>query len=268
MLLRDIDLRVRPGQTLGIVGVSGSGKSTLARLIMALDTPDAGQVLFDGQDLHQLSAEDLRVARRGFQMIFQDPNSSLNPRMNVGAIVAEPLQALMPELSIGQQRGRVAEALEHVGLRASAATRFPYELSGGQRQRVAIARAIVTRPRLIVADEPVSALDVSVQAQVLNLLMRLQQQLGMSYVLISHDLAVVSHMCDEVLVLHDGQIIEHGTPRQIIGSALDPHTKALVAAASHIDPGAARRRRTERLLAQLQQQSAMNSVPASGANTL
>lgn len=269
-ILEGIDLHVPPGKTLGIVGESGSGKSTLARILMALDTPTSGQVYFNGQDLHQLSAADLRTQRRHFQMVFQDPSGSLNPRMPVGVIVAEPLQALGAVFTRAQQRLRVAQALEQVGLRVSDAQRWPHEFSGGQRQRIAIARAIVTRPRLIVADEPVSALDASVQAQVLNLMLQLQQNFGISYVLISHDLAVVSHMCDEIIVMHEGRIVERGTPRQITQAAHDPQTRALLAAMTRIEPGAARQRYALRQLhaqGQLQPEVAqtLTIAPASAA---
>ncbi len=193
---------------MGIVGESGSGKSTIARLVMALDTPTSGSVqLLEGRDLHALPKAELRTARRDFQMVFQDPYGSLDPRQTVARIVAEPLEALA-ETSRAVQRERAGEALAAVGLRTTDLDKYPHEFSGGQRQRIAIARALITRPKLIVADEPVSALDVSVQAQVLNLMQDLQQQFGISYLLISHDLAVVNHLCDEVCVLWQGMIVE------------------------------------------------------------
>lgn len=244
--LRDVDLTLYAGRSLGIVGESGSGKSTLARLIMALDTPTSGQVLLDGQDLHALPAAQLRQARRDFQMVFQDPYAALNPRRTIGWSVAEPLAALGP-LPQDEVHERVAQALEQVGLRAQDAQRYPHAFSGGQRQRIAIARAIITRPRLIVADEPVSALDVSVQAQVLNLLLQLQQEFGMAYVIIGHDLSVIHHMCDEVLVLCQGQVVETGPSQQLLRAAKDPYTQALLRAVPGIAPGAARQRRAERL---------------------
>jgi ABC-type microcin C transport system duplicated ATPase subunit YejF len=181
---------VQAGRSLGIVGESGSGKSTIARLVMALDTPTSGTRALEGRDLHALSQNELRTARRDFQMVFQDPYGSLDPRQTVARIVAEPLEALA-ETSRSEQRERASEALAAVGLRTTDLDKYPHEFSGGQRQRIAIARALITRPKLIVADEPVSALDVSVQAQVLNLMQDLQQQFGISYLLISHDLAVV-----------------------------------------------------------------------------
>ena len=227
--LRGVDLDVAAGRSVGVVGESGSGKSTLARLVMALDTPTAGTVELLGRDLHRLPAPALRAARRDFQMVFQDPYGSLDPRHTVERIVAEPLQALRLA-SAAEQRARVAEALDQVGLRPGDAHKYPHEFSGGQRQRIAIARALITRPRLIVADEPVSALDVSVQAQVLGLMQDLQERLGLSYLLISHDLAVVSHLCDEVLVMHEGRVVERGTPQALFHQPAHPYTQALVAA--------------------------------------
>ena len=233
--LAGIHFRLAAGRSLGIVGESGSGKSTLARLVMALERPTAGQVLFDGVDLHTLDAAALRRARAGFQMVFQDPYGSLDPRRTVLQSVAEPLRALHGASATEQPR-RAAEALEAVGLRAADLARYPHEFSGGQRQRIAIARALVTRPRLIVADEPVSALDVSVQAQVLNLMRDLQQQFGLAYLFISHDLAVVDLVCDEVLVLQAGRVVEAGPPQRLFTAPGHAYTQRLVAAV----PGAAR----------------------------
>jgi ABC-type microcin C transport system duplicated ATPase subunit YejF len=224
--LRGVSLQLRAGHNLGIVGESGSGKSTLARIAMALEPPSSGRVLFDGRDLNALAPADLRAARRDFQMVFQDPYGSLDPRQRVGRIVAEPLPASAPD-AVGQ----VAEALEAVGLRASDAERHPHEFSGGQRQRIAIARALVTRPKLIVADEPVSALDVSVQAQVLNLMTDLQQRFGMTYLLISHDLAVVDHLCAQVLVMRGGEVVERGASDEVFRAPRHAYTQSLVAAA-------------------------------------
>jgi len=233
--LAGIDFTLAAGRSLGIVGESGSGKSTLARLVMALERPTAGRVCFDGVDLHTLDAAALRRARAGFQMVFQDPYGSLDPRRTVLQSVAEPLRALHGASAAEQQR-RAAEALEAVGLRTADLARYPHEFSGGQRQRIAIARALVTRPRLIVADEPVSALDVSVQAQVLNLMRDLQQQFGLAYLFISHDLAVVDLVCDEVLVLQAGRVVEAGPPGRLFTAPEHPYTQRLVAAV----PGAAR----------------------------
>jgi peptide/nickel transport system ATP-binding protein len=233
--LDGVSFDIPPGQSLGIVGESGSGKSTLARLVMALDRPSSGTVELLGQNLHALPKEGLRKARRDFQMVFQDPYASLDPRRAVERIVAEPLEALK-ETTRAEQRELAAQALDSVGLRTSDLRKFPHEFSGGQRQRIAIARALITRPRLIVADEPVSALDVSVQAQVLNLMRDLQQRHGIGYLLISHDLAVVNHLCDEVCVLHRGLIVERGAPERLFAHAEHPYTRALLAAAPHAAP--------------------------------
>jgi peptide/nickel transport system ATP-binding protein len=233
--LAGVDFELHAGRSLGIVGESGSGKSTLARLVMALERPSAGRVRFDGVDLHALDAAALRRARAGFQMVFQDPYGSLDPRRSVLQTVAEPLRALQGA-GAAEQRTRVAEALEAVGLAAADGARYPHEFSGGQRQRIAIARALVTRPRLIVADEPVSALDVSVQAQVLNLLRELQQRYGLAYLFISHDIAVVDLVCDEVLVLQHGRVVESGPPERLFTAPEHPYTRRLVEAV----PGAAR----------------------------
>ena len=225
--LHDVSFTLQAGQSLGIVGESGSGKSTLAWLVMALESPSAGRVLMNGQDLHALSPPALRTARAGFQMVFQDPYGSLDPRQRVGRIVSEPLMSPDPR--------RVAEALDAVGLRAADADKYPHEFSGGQRQRIAIARALITRPQLIVADEPLSALDVSVQAQVLNLMLDLQQQFGMAYLFISHDLAVVDHLCSEVVVMQAGRIVEHGPTDTVLRTPTHACTRALLDAL----PGAA-----------------------------
>ena len=227
--LNGVSLRLEAGRSLGIVGESGSGKSTLARLVMALDTPTSGCVELLGRNLHALPAAELRRARRDFQMVFQDPYGSLDPRQTVERTVTEPLQA-QGDSTRAQQRQRAAEVLDQVGLRRSDAHKYPHEFSGGQRQRIAIARALITRPKLIVADEPVSALDVSVQAQVLNLLQDLQRDSGISYLLISHDLAVVNHLCDTVAVLYQGRIVEQGPPEELFSRPQHPYTRALLAA--------------------------------------
>jgi peptide/nickel transport system ATP-binding protein len=225
--LDGVSFTLHAGRSLGIVGESGSGKSTLARLVMALEAPTAGHVRFRGQDLHALPAARLRRARAGFQMVFQDPYGSLDPRQAVGRIVAEPLH-LQPALSRDERRRRAAEMLDAVGLRAADAAKYPHEFSGGQRQRIAIARALVTRPALIVADEPVSALDVSVQAQVLNLMLDLQQRFGVAYLFISHDLAVVQLMCDELIVLQHGRVVERGEAARVLHAPAHPYTRALL----------------------------------------
>ena len=224
--LRGVSFGLEAGRSLGIVGESGSGKSTLARLVMALETPTAGSVYLRGIELNSLPPRELALARRDFQMVFQDPYGSLDPRQRIGRVVAEPLRGS----SSADTRQRVDEALEAVGLRASDAGRYAHEFSGGQRQRIAIARALITRPRLIVADEPVSALDVSVQAQVLNLLADLQQQFGVTYLLVSHDLAVVDHVCDDVAVMFAGRIVEQGPPDMLFRAAAHPYTRALLEA--------------------------------------
>ncbi len=234
-----VSLQVQRGRSVGIVGESGSGKSTLARLVMALERPSSGDVLFLGRDLNRLGASELRAARRDFQMVFQDPYGSLDPRQRVGRIVAEPLAAAGAANTPETQR-RVAESLDAVGLRATDASKYPHEFSGGQRQRIAIARALITRPQLIVADEPVSALDVSVQAQVLNLLQDLHQQFGVTYLLISHDLAVVDHVCDEVAVLYAGRVVEQGPPEVLFHAPAHPYTRALVEAIPRTDLAPAR----------------------------
>ncbi|WP_228767907.1 ATP-binding cassette domain-containing protein [Limnohabitans sp. DM1] len=227
--LSDVSFTLEAGQSLGIVGESGSGKSTLAKLVMALDKPSEGQVLLAGVDVHQLGPADLRRLRPRFQMVFQDPYSSLDPRQKVRQIVTEPLEVLSPG-SAAEMHERAAQALSEVGLRTSDLDKYPHEFSGGQRQRIAMARALITRPSLIVADEPVSALDVSVQAQVLNLMMDLQDRYGLSYLFVSHDLAVVKLMCDDVLVLQSGCVVEQGTAQQVFNQAQHPYTQALMAA--------------------------------------
>lgn len=232
--LRGVSFTVTAGRSLGIVGESGSGKSTLARLVMALDQPTAGSVRLLGRDLHRLPREELRRARRDFQMVFQDPYGSLDPRQPVQRIVSEPLDA--QGVARDEQHRRAGEALEAVGLRASDLGKFPHEFSGGQRQRIAIARALITRPRLIVADEPVSALDVSVQAQVLNLMQDLQAEFGITYMLISHDLAVVHHLCDEVAVLWQGRIVEQGPPERLFAAPEHPYTRTLLEAVPEAEP--------------------------------
>ena len=230
MALNGVSVKLTAGKSLGVVGESGSGKSTFARAVMALETPTSGSVRLLGRDLHRLSAGELRRARRDFQMVFQDPYGSLDPRQTVVRIVAEPLTAL-GHVDRAGQRGRVAAVLKQVGLRDADMDKYPHEFSGGQRQRIAIARALITQPKLIVADEPVSALDVSVQAQVLNLLEDLQDEFGLSYMLISHDLAVVEYLCDEIAVMYVGRIVEQGRPEDLFNHCAHPYTRALFEAA-------------------------------------
>src|SRR5665647_3316645 len=235
--LRGVSLRMSSGKNLGVVGESGSGKSTLARLVMALEPPTSGAVHLLGQALNQLGPAALRDARRNFQMVFQDPYGSLDPRQTVQRIVTEPL-AVLGGSSAADMRSQAHEVLSSVGLRSSDLDKYPHEFSGGQRQRIAIARAIMTRPKLIVADEPVSALDVSVQAQVLNLMQDLAQQFGVTYLLISHDLAVVDHVCDEVAVIYQGRIVEQGSPVTLFRQAAHPYTRALLSAVPRATPNA------------------------------
>ena len=243
--LQGVSFVIESGRSLGVVGESGSGKSTLARLVMALEPPSSGRVRMLGQDLNLLSASALRDARRDFQMVFQDPYGSLDPRQTVEHIVTEPLAAQAKNASKNaaddirsNPRLRAREVLESVGLRDSDLDKYPHEFSGGQRQRIAIARALITRPKLIVADEPVSALDVSVQAQVLNLMQDLQQQFGVTYLLISHDLAVVNHLCDEVAVIFQGRIVEQAAPQVLFSRAAHPYTRALLDAVPLLEPRA------------------------------
>jgi peptide/nickel transport system ATP-binding protein len=231
--LKDVSFQLTAGKSMGIVGESGSGKSTLARLVMALEKPTQGKVFFNGKDLNALPQGQLRLARSDFQMVFQDPYGSLDPRQKVLRIVTEPLHSTLNSgsghaLSAQDLKDRAAFALTEVGLRASDLDKYPHEFSGGQRQRIAIARALITRPSLIVADEPVSALDVSVQAQVLNLMMDLQDRFGLSYLFVSHDLAVINLMCDDVIVLQHGQVMEAGSADEIFQRPQHPYTQALL----------------------------------------
>jgi len=233
--LKDVSFQLAAGKSMGIVGESGSGKSTLARLVMALEKPTQGKVFFNGKNLNALPQDQLRLARSDFQMVFQDPYGSLDPRQKVLRIVTEPLHSTLNSgsghvLSAQDLKDRAAFALTEVGLRASDLDKYPHEFSGGQRQRIAIARALITRPSLIVADEPVSALDVSVQAQVLNLMMDLQDRFGLSYLFVSHDLAVINLMCDDVIVLQHGQVVEAGSAGEIFQRPQHPYTQALLAA--------------------------------------
>ena len=240
--LNGVSVQVQAGKSLGVVGESGSGKSTYARLVMALERPASGQVALLGRDLNRISADELRRARRDFQMVFQDPYGSLDPRQTVARIVAEPLTVL-EGADRATFRERVAAVLRQVGLRDADMEKYPHEFSGGQRQRIAIARALITQPKLIVADEPVSALDVSVQAQVLNLMQDLQEQFGLSYILISHDLAVVDYLCDEVAVMYLGRIVEQGRPEYLFEHCAHPYTRALLEAVPRARDGGTRRRR-------------------------
>ncbi|HEU4400627.1 MAG TPA: dipeptide ABC transporter ATP-binding protein [Candidatus Polarisedimenticolia bacterium] len=237
-----VSLRVAPGETLALVGESGSGKTTTGRCILRLLEPTSGAVRFGGVDLLGLSPRDMRRMRRQIQVIFQDPYASLNPRMRVGTIVREPLEIHRIGAGRKERDAMVARLLERVGLDPAAMRRFPHEFSGGQRQRIGVARALALRPRLIVADEPVSALDVSVQAQVINLLIDLQEEFGIAYLFIAHDLAVVERIADRVAVMYLGRIAEEAPVEAIFKNPLHPYTKALLQAIPVPDPDRARTR--------------------------
>jgi peptide/nickel transport system ATP-binding protein/oligopeptide transport system ATP-binding protein len=229
------------GETIGIVGESGCGKSTLARTVLRLIEPSSGQILFDGEDLRGLPARTLRRRRRDMQIVFQDPYASLDPRVRIGTSIAEPL--LIHKLGKRAERvRRVAELLELVGLGAEAASRYPHEFSGGQRQRIGIARAIAAGPKLVIADEPVSALDVSIQSQILNLLVELRARLALSLLFISHDLAVIRYISDRVAVMYLGQLVEVGTAATLYESPAHPYTQALLSAIPQPDPERRRQR--------------------------
>ncbi len=230
----DVSFYIKKGETLGLVGESGCGKSTLGRCILRLIEPTAGQVLFDGIDVTKLHATDLRKLRRRMQIIFQDPYASLNPRMTVGDTISEPLE--IHGLYKNEREKRVKKLIDLVGLRQEAIYRYPHEFSGGQRQRICIARALAVEPEFIVCDEPVSALDVSIQSQILNLMMDLQEELKLTYLFISHDLKVVKHVSDRVAVMYLGKMVEQSTSDEIYKNPLHPYTKALLSAIPIPDP--------------------------------
>ena len=233
--LDGVTFRVSAGETLAVVGESGCGKSTLARLITLIEPPTAGHLVIDGIDVAARDAAQQRHLRRTVQMVFQDPYGSLNPRKKIGTIVGEPV-VINTDMDTAAREAAVRDMLARVGLRPEHYARYPHMFSGGQRQRIAIARALMLRPRVVVADEPVSALDVSVQAQVLNLMMDLQDELELAYVFISHDLSVVRHIADEVLVMYLGRPVEQGAKETIFARPLHPYTRALLASTPQVDP--------------------------------
>jgi oligopeptide transport system ATP-binding protein len=231
-----VSLRVRRGQTLGLVGESGCGKSTFGRLVLRLIEPTFGRVVYEGKDIVPLRPSAMRPLRRRMQIIFQDPYSSLNPRMTVREIIAEPIEIHDLAKTKGEADRKISLLLEKVGLRADAMNRYPHEFSGGQRQRIGIARALAVEPEFIVCDEPISALDVSIQAQIVNLLMDLQDQLGLSYLFISHDLSIVRHVSHRIAVMYLGRIVEQGPPKDLYETPLHPYTHALLSAVPTVDP--------------------------------
>ena len=238
----DVSFSIALGETVGLVGESGCGKTTLGRAIMRLIEPTAGQILLDGEDITKMDGSQLRSRRRRFQMIFQDPYGSLNPRMTIEDVVGEALDIHGLADSKSARSKRIAELLKAVGLDPVYAQRYPHEFSGGQRQRIGIARALAVEPKLIICDEPVSALDVSVQAQIINLLMDLQQQHGIAYLFVAHDLAVVEHISHRVMVMYLGKIVESGEAKALVRDPQHPYTQALISAVPEVDPDTKRKR--------------------------
>ena len=241
-----ISFNVKRGETFGLVGESGCGKSTTARLVLRLMQPTSGVVVFDGKELTSMANEQMRLMRKHIQMVFQDPYASLNPRMTVRQIVTEPM--IVHGLSPDEANSKLEDLLPMCGLAFEYAARYPHEFSGGQRQRIGIARALATRPKLIVLDEPVSALDVSIQAQIVNLLEDLQAELGLTYVFIAHDLSVIKHICDRIGVMYLGKIVETGTRNEVFDSPSHPYTKALLSAVPLPNPKAERARKLHRIV--------------------
>ncbi|MEY2196033.1 ABC transporter ATP-binding protein [Neobacillus sp. BF23-41] len=237
-----VDFKVMPGETLGIVGESGCGKSTTGRTILRLLDPSAGEVLFNGKDLAKLSKEEMRRMRRDIQMVFQDPYASLNPRKTIRQILLEPLKVHGIGSSRGERMKRVEEIIEVVGLRKEHLDRHPHDFSGGQRQRIGIARALILKPKVIIADEPVSALDVSIQSQVLNLLKDLKKEFNLTLIFISHDLSVVRHLCDRIAVMYLGRVVEIADKKQLFTNPSHPYTRALLSAVPIANPKAKRER--------------------------
>ena len=235
-----ISFELQAGETLGIVGESGCGKSTLARAIIGLAQPNSGSILWNGEELVGLSEKAMRLKRKDIQMIFQDPLASLNPRMTLGEIIAEPLRTFYPGLGKAESESRVKAMMQKVGLLPNQINRYPHEFSGGQCQRIGIARALIVEPKLIICDEPVSALDVSIQAQVINLLKQVQTEMGLALIFIAHDLSVVKHISDRVLVMYLGHAVELGGYGEIYGAPTHPYTQALMSAVPLPDPDAER----------------------------
>ena len=234
--VNNVSFNLSPGETLGIVGESGCGKSTLARAIVKMVPTDSGKVLWLGNDLLSLNKSEMRKHRKQIQMIFQDPLASLNPRMNIGEIIAEPLRTHYPKTPEADVQERVSDVMKKVGLLGNLVNRFPHEFSGGQCQRIGIARALILKPKLIICDEPVSALDVSIQAQVVNLLMDLQEEMGLTLIFIAHDLSIVKHISTKIMVLYLGNMVEFANSRYIYENPRHPYTQALISAVPIPDP--------------------------------